>query len=270
MPGSGTQIITFTLRMLLLPVVRFCLRRAIKFQEFSAIARSVFIEAALRELEKSPASTSRLSVITGLTRREVDRLVKHAPHDEPGSNLIIKTIGQWNGDRRFTDKQGTPKPLNFDGIDSQFAKLVGQVSTDLNHHTVLFELERLGFVERAGGLAQLVVPAYISRENAREGAAMLSSDVSDLLRAVELNLFEDETVPHLHARTEYDNIAPEKLPEIKKWLLEFGRKIHADVRKYLARYDMDINPALRSTKPGARVKLGTFSYAANGGEKQRG
>ncbi len=266
---TGNQIIIFTVRLLLRPVVRFCLRRAVKFQEFTSIARSVFIESARTELERksSPVSTSRLSVITGLTRREVDRLIEAAPEARQEKNLVIKLVGQWAGDRRYCDARGEPKVLSSEGLDSQFAKLVAQISTDLNHHTVLFELERLGLVKRSAGKVSLVVPAYISRENAQEGVEMLSADMEDLLGAVESNVFEDTKHPHLHARTEYDNIAPDKLPEIRKWLLEFGRKLHAEVRRYLSRFDMDINPALRSNKPGARVKLGTFSHVVEQNER---
>jgi hypothetical protein len=271
MAAPGTQIIAFTLRMLLLPVVRFCLRRAVKFQEFSSIAREIFIEAARRELlaKDASASTSRLSVVTGLTRREVDRLVKSAPAAAEEQNLIIKVLGQWNGDRGFLDAHGNPKTLTFEGLESQFAKLVGLVSKDLNHHTVLFEMERLGFVVRQEDKVKLVIPAYITRENAKEGAQMLGSDVEDLVRAVETNVLESVKLPHLHARTEYDNIAPEKLPEIQRWLLEFGKKVHTEARKFLSRFDMDINPAVRSTKPGARVKVGTFSFAVERGERGR-
>ena len=269
MAAAGTRIITYTLRMLLLPVVKFCLRRAVKFQEFSSIARALFIEAAARELEgkRSRASTSRLSVVTGLTRREVDRLLAATPHAPAEQNLVIKVIGQWAGDRRFTDARGEPKALAYEGLASPFAKLVARVSTDLNHHTVLFELERLGFIARSNGGARLLIPAYITRENAEEGAEMLGADMDDLLRAVENNVFDGTPLPHLHARTEYDNIAAEKIPEIKKWLLDLGRRVHAEARKYLSRFDKDINPALRSSTPGARVKLGTFSYASDRSEK---
>lgn len=260
---AAREIFLESLEQLARPLVRYCLRHSIKFRELSDLLKRSFLRIAQEEIaqKKLAASASKLSVMTGLQRREVLRLLLAPESGENAANLITRIVGQWASDRRFCDKRGRPKALTFEGLQSDFARLVRVVSKDLSHHTVLFELERLGTVKRRQGKAVLVFPAHIPRGNIRAGLMMLAEDAHDLMCAVEENLSEKLSIPNLHARTQYDAVPREHLPEIRRWLIKFGQQIHDRARKYLSRFDTDINPKLRgrSASQRTRVVLGTFS-----------
>ncbi len=261
MAPSLHESLLISLRVVLRPVVGFCLRRAIKFQEFSEIARNLFIDEARKELtyQSVQESTSKLSVMTGLQRREIDKRLRAAGEAPQEENLITRVVGQWLGDKRFLDSKGKPRDLTTEGLRSEFASLVSVVSRDLNYHTVLFELERLGMARRDAGSVSLLVNAYVPHADPVEGFSLLSSDAADLINAVEDNVLRAAKPPHLHAKTTYDNIDPSRISEIREWLLEFGGRIHAEVRSYLASFDKDINPEAKGGD--ARVSFGTFSVA---------
>ena len=197
--------------------------------------------------------------MTGLQRRDVDRLIEQATSPELEDNVVTRVVGQWVSDRRFSDKRGRPRALRLEGKNSDFAKLVRLISKDLNHYSVLFELERLGLVVRKPDLVRLLAPDHQTKNDFERGFAILSKDASDLIVSVVENLKAENSPPNLHARTEYDNVSEAALPEIRRWFIALGQKVHAEARDFLSKFDRDINPKLREQGPGARVSLGTFS-----------
>lgn len=276
MKALSRQSLALSLRLMLRPVVRFCFRRSLKIQEFLDITKRVFFEVAAEELRlgAKEASTSKLALATGLTRREAARLAAQDQTAEPGMNIMTRIIGKWQSHPDYTSKQGQPRKLSAEGKDSEFAALVTSVSKDLNPYSVLFELERVGTVQRSGNKVELESDVFVPGANVEEGFRILSRDLADLIGAVEGNVVKQASPPHLHIKTHYDNIAVDRLPEIRTWLLEEGTKFHARVREFLAQHDKDLNPRLVAQPGGARVALSAFSFteerpaAAQTGEKR--
>ena len=249
------------LRALLRPIVTACVRRSIIFQDFSDVARSLFVEAGKDALasEGHEINVSRLSVLTGLQRREVSRLLSEKGEGRSTGGLLFKVLGQWRADKRFAVKPDVPRPLSFRGIDSEFGALVRSVNQDLNAYTILFELERLGMVEKRKELLYFIGDGALSVSDAQHGYELLSSDMEDLITAVDQNIASQSDFPNHHIKTRYDNIIEDAVPEIRRWLLDQGAKFHKEARKFLSKFDKDIQPRLHAKKGGARVALGSFS-----------
>ena len=267
------NLLTKTLKRLLAPAVRFCLRHALHVQDIEALVKEVLIEQASIELEGrgQKVNISRLSAATGLHRRDVMRLAGEdgeqkpaAPRTVEGKGLISRVIGRWQFDKKFLTPTHRPRTLTVGGADSEFNELVRSVSNDLNAGTVLRELERVGAVERTARGIKLITHVYQSKRDAVEGFRMLGEDLCDLTGSVEENIAGQSDVPNLHARTEFDNIYVDALPQIREWLLRRGTEFHAAAREYLASFDRDFaarSDAGRSS--GARVVIGTFSLTAD-------
>lgn len=259
---SQRQIFLQALEGLLRPLARFCLRRSLKLQEFIETAKTVFLQVAAEEIEREGAavSTSRLSVITGLHRRDVMRLFrKQETKLSADTSIVARVIGQWQQDSRFSTRSGKPLPLRFEGRNSEFMQLVRSVSKDLNPYTVMFELERIGAVSKDGDTIRLESNVYVPSGDIKEALSLLASDSADLAEAVEENIFRPQELPNLHIKTQYDNICPEFIPEIRKWFLDRGGIFHEEARKFLAKFDKDLNPKLADKEGGARAAVGTFS-----------
>lgn len=244
------------LKSILQPVLRFCIRHGISVQQVIETVKTVSLELASQEMEAAgeKATVSRLSVITGLQRRDITRLQQEKSTESATGSLAMRVLGQWENAARYQGKNKQPKVLSQD----EFRDLVSRVSTDVNPATLLFELERTGSIERtSAGQVQLKRRNYIPKGDPQEGFRVLAKDCDDLICSVEENVFEDES-PNLHGRTDFDNIAGEHLDEIRKWLVNEGSQFHQRVRQYLSKFDLDINPDAGKSG-GAQVSLGTFS-----------
>ncbi len=248
------------LRSLLRPIAFFCVRHALKLQDLIDCAKRVFLEAADREMERTGVakSASKIAVMTGMHRRDVSRLSGKDSPPRDDATLLSRVIGQWRGDARFLSDAGRPRILSIEGKESEFVQLVRTVSQDLNPYTVLFELERSASVERVPGGIQLRSAAFVASGDVRQALSILGSDIGDLVVAVEANVFQRITPPHLHIRTEYDNISADTLEELRLWLLEEGTKFHQRAQAFLAARDRDMNAQAEGKRQHIRVSLGSF------------
>lgn len=247
---------------MLRPIVDFAIARGVKFQDFVEIAKRGFVQGAERQLirEGKEVSHSRIAIMTGIQRPEVKRVLAREVKTEP-KDLVARLLGQWQHDRRFLDGRKKPKRLRIKGNQSEFARLVCLVSKDLNPHTVRFELERLGLIKVRDGMAALERAVFITSGDPEQTIRFGAEDASDLLRAVGDNAFLSNKTPHLHARTQYDNIPDEYVPQIREWLLDLGGQFHAECRQFLSSFDRDINPKSARSEGRNRVVVGTFSLS---------
>ena len=235
------NLLALTLR----PVAAFCLRHSLRLQDLIECAKIAFVRMAELELARSgrKSNVSRLSLMTGVHRRDVSQGAD--PLDRAGQerDLITKIIGQWQTDPRFITKSRSPRILSVEGQKSDFVDLVDSVSSDVNPATVLFELERIAAVHKSKSGLQLVSQTHTLKNDPVANFEILSRDLADLTQAVEHNAVLDERPHHFHARTEFDRVRADAIPEIKRWMLQEGFAFHARMREMLSKFDQDINPA---------------------------
>ncbi|MCB0328663.1 MAG: hypothetical protein KDD70_03335 [Bdellovibrionales bacterium] len=263
---KNSEVIPTAIRLLLRPVLRLCVRNSIKLQEILEMVKLVLVDVAKEDLERNgeAVSASKLSVVTGVHRKDVTRLERSGGEYKRPDNQIAKIMTQWQCDERFITKAGKPRVLHCEGRDSEFAELVGSVNgKDLSSYSVLFEMERLGMVERKGNSLKLKGRDYIHGDDVEAGLKVLAADANDLIAAVEENLFEEKNEKNLHLRTEFDRIPLTKLEEAKRWLLEEGSQFHKRARQYLSRLDLDLTPTEDSNQPVpcGRIAVGTFGVS---------
>jgi hypothetical protein len=226
------------------------LRRTLVFEAQSAI-----------EGASGAISVSKTSVITGIHRVEVARIIAGEERPKSKHDLLNRVIGLWTQSNEFRDpNSGKPRALTHQGLNSEFAKLVQSVSREVSHYPVLFELERIAAVETLGELISLKVVEYTPTGDIDHGLDILSEDIEALTSTVESNLVHDKSDPQLHLRTVYDNIDPAHLNSIRRWILNLGAKFHTEVREYLANLDRDVNPCL--PKGGERAKVSVSMFAS--------
>lgn len=261
------KIINFGLNKILFAVAKFCLRHSIRVQDLWELTKIAFVKAAEEELKTSShkITTSKISVMTGLQRREVDKILSGgiSVNDTSPKDLISKVIGQWLNDKNFITKNGEPRVLSFGDMQSEFYKLTAKVSNDLNPATVLYELERTGVIEKSPRGVKLVLNSYSPSGDYEKGFSILGEDVEDLISSVEENILypagdKRDQSNNLHARTIYDNVKNDALPALKKWILEEGHKFHSKLRDEISKYDLDINPDTKFKGKTAKVIVGSF------------
>jgi Family of unknown function (DUF6502) len=260
-----TDILPRVIGLLIRPVAKFCLLHAVKIQELIEILKAELYQAACQDLVKKnqKITISRLSVLTGLRRREIERLEQNSSSQEKdGSrkNLIAKVVGLWQQDKRFLTKAGTPRVLKAEGLDNEFATLTAKVSKELAAGTVLFELERLGIAKKTLQGIKLVSGTFVPKGNLIKGFELISQHIENLIEAASYNVLHTPKNPNHHLITEYDRIYPGDLDLINSWLLNEGHNFHLKVRKKLGQHDQDINPNPKFEDDGRKVVFASFSY----------
>jgi len=263
------QVKSDCLKQLLRPLVRLFLRHAYSSKEFIALGKEVFLEEATEELKRSNAkiNVSRLSYLSGLDRRDVKRMLEEERQPPSSLNLIGRLLTAWAQDKRFTTQSGKPRVLSYKGENSDFETLVAVLGKHAYPGSMLFELERAGLVEKTARGLRLKREEAPAIKNPNEGYEFLSEDIDDLIQSVEENLLTDKFPSNLHMRTTFDNIFLDKLPEVRRWLLNHGRRFHKEARDYLASFDKDLTQLKKSDEAraaGGRVALSAYSISEEG------
>jgi len=208
---------------LLRPLCRLLLRHHVPFAAFEELAKHTYVQVALEDFGipgKKP-TLSRASILTGLTRKDVQRLAadtapERAASDE-GYNRAARVLTGWARDAEFHDANGLPKVLApLEGPQS-FAMLVRRYSGDMPARAVLDELLRVGAVrEREDQTLELVTPAYVPRGGETEKLGILGSDVADLIATIDHNLQYGATDPRFQRKVMYGNYPAAQLPAFRK------------------------------------------------------
>ena len=142
------------LRMMLKPLVKLLISQGVSHADFSAAAKDVFVEMAIRHFDDGQKiNQSRVAILTGLTRKEVknviDRAMTAKSHGKNFSRPSRVLVG-WHSDPRYTGPYGVPLelPYEFDESDDRpsFKELVKSYSGDMAPAQMLKELIRVGAV----------------------------------------------------------------------------------------------------------------------------
>jgi len=168
-------------------------------------AKGAYLRAAMQAVaeHEGRVNISRLSVATGMTRKEVSALLNEASsHREVaitrkiGQQRALRVLRGWLGDPRFQKSNGQPDELLYRTGKKSFTLLVKNYGGDVTPKSVLRELERIEVVEVSEtGTLRLRTPHS-------RAAAEVHYKISDLSR-----LFEDFALaaigqdPKLEARS---------------------------------------------------------------------
>ena len=239
---------------LLRPLVRILLRNGVSYSTFSDFVKWVYVDVASKEfgIEGRKQSTSRVSVITGLSRKEVMRVRQLARPDDRAStekyNRAARVIAAWRRDRNFLDAKGQPAPLPMAGPGVSFSELVKRFSGDVPVRATLDELIRVGAVERLeDGRVSLLIRTYVPRSSDADKLHILGTDVAHLISTFDHNLKSDLIGPFFQRKVAYDILPDEVLPGFRKHSAKRAQALLESLDRWLAQRDRDIAPTVKGT-----------------------
>ena len=239
---------------LLRPLVRLLLRNGLTYGDFADLSKWVFMDVAAREfsIPGRKQSISRVSVITGLTRKEVSRLQKIKTPDDSAIahqyNRAARVISGWLRDKNFHDKNGQPADLHLDTGKHNFTDLVKKHSGDIPPRAILDELLRVGTVATdEDGKIHLLSDGFIPRTGEKDKLHILGTDVQFLLSTIDYNLQRVSQTPRFQRKVAYDNLPAEALPAFRELSAEKAQGLLIELDRYLSKQDRDLNPEVKGT-----------------------
>ncbi|MFM1849015.1 MAG: hypothetical protein RL417_2489, partial [Pseudomonadota bacterium] len=253
------------IRHYLKPIIRAFLRHGYSIHDLIVIGKELFIEAAQEELVNSgrKVNISRISVMTGLYRREISEYLKgkHQP-SEYSASLVARVLTKWETSPKFLDTSKCPRPLSWKVRGNEFSKLVYSVSKDTHDGTILAELKRAGLVTVENDIVTLIKREALIVGDIDRAAKIVETNLEGCLRSAEENFLHNPAPRNLHLKTAYDNLPVGKLPELKRWILEAGRDFHQRVRAYLSSFDQDTTEDIEgSGGGGGKIVVTSYSFA---------
>jgi len=196
-PPLQQDVVVTPVARLLRPLVRLLIRAGITFPAISDLLRELYVAVAETEFlldDGKPQTDSRVSLLTGIHRKEVHRLREAgAPiHNVPqalswGSQIIAR----WTGDPAYA-KGGVPRPLPRNSVESSdrsFETLVASVTRDVRPRAVLDEWLNQKLVRiDADDFVILQERAYLPRPGGAEQLYYFGRNVHDHVAAAVANI----------------------------------------------------------------------------------
>ncbi len=229
-PGEPSTALVRAITRLARPLVHLLITRGITYPYLANLLKTVYVAVATESLGED-ATTSRVSVVTGLQRKDIRRIQSEPPPDAaapPAISIGARLIGIWTGNARFRAKKtGEPLVLPRTSEGSRkpsFDELVRTVSTDIRPRVILDEWLRLGIVTvDPEGSIRLNSDAFVPQQGFDEKAYYLGRNVADHIATSVHNLLSDGT-PWFERAVYYDRLTPESIAYLRKRANELGMK----------------------------------------------
>ena len=275
--GTPSPVFVLALRKALRPVVHLMLARGITFGYLSELIKSLMVEVAVKDFQLTARETtdSRVSLLTGVHRKDVFRLRRGAPAQGEGMPDVMpfgaQLVAQWLGQPQYLDERGQPKPLAryaSEGGTQSFEGLVAGVNSDIRSRVVLDEWLRLGIVQLDDARRVcLNTQAFVPTKGFDELAFYFGHNLHDHAAAAAHNLMGLKP-PFMERSVHYTGLDADAIQKLAAQAEELGMKALVAVNKTAlkaisteSRLDQS-DSKVQSGAPGQRMTFGIYFYAA--------
>lgn len=276
--GTPPKSLLAAVKRLLRPLVRMLIAKGVGLPTMTDILKEVYVDVAASEfpVRGKRQTDSRISLLTGVHRKDVKRLREAADTIQDDSNtraprsigIGAQVVARWVGSPETIDDQGRPLPLprqaGSPGAPS-FDALVESVSKDVRPRAVLDEWIRLGVAELdKDGHVHLNQAAFVPEKGFDEKAFYLGRNIHDHLAAATHNLLEEGN-PTLERSVHYSDLTAASVALINKAAEDEGLRALLAINRLaldLAAKDKDKDDAILRANFGLYFHQGLSVFNA--------
>jgi hypothetical protein len=252
------------LAAILRPTVKLLLHSGISFDEFTNVAKAVFVHVATEEYKRRgrPANFSQVSAMTGISRKDVSKIrdPKLAERWTPDMEISpVNTILQhWHFDSDFSDGAGKARALPFEGAQS-FSTLVARHAGDIPAGAMKSTLQKAGVIQQdANGLLVVSKPYYYARQYDADFIRVLAFSASNhgltlthnsvVHQRGDLSNEAKRQIGRLERTVWSEHLSPEGIAKFKQWVDDSAPRFLEKCNRTLARHELPRN-AWDSNRP---------------------
>lgn len=247
---------------LLVPLARWLVHNGVTYSSFAPALKSVFVEAARRELAESGGkqTDSALSVLSGVQRRDIrqqgDDALAAAQPKMP--SIASQVFTRWLTDAALRSKRDEPMPLPKSGAAPSFDALAREMSSDVHPRTLLSEMQRLGLVRIDGDTVHLQSQAFVPQRGFDETVEIFAANAADHLAAAAHNLRGDGSDRFLEHSVFASGVSPRSAQALAATARRLWRPAFQQMaREATQRYQQD----QRDDTGTMRMRFGVYYYA---------
>ena len=193
-------------------------------------------------------SKARIAIVTGLTRKEVQRLTELDERSERPVKSSLSRIGRvlsgWHTDPEFTGPYGMPLEIRYDSDvqnDTTFSRLVQLYSGDMTPRAMLDELMRVGaVVETDQNWFKVLRREYVPDTLAPDFLERIGTSVHDFVHTIESNLEKEAPGKGRFERTvkRDGGMRTEDLPLFDEYVRNKCQLLLEDIDNWLSKLPM--------------------------------
>ena len=272
--APAASLIT-ALRHLLRPLVRLLTSQGVTYPMLADLLKQIYVDVAVRHfgLDGQPPTDSRVTLLTGVHRKDVKRL-REAPGGEPAGETMPQLVAlgaqlaaAWTTRRELVDRSGRPRPLPrlaSHGGTRSFEGLVASISKDIRARSLLDEWLRLGVVEIDDqDRVRLRTAAFVPSRGFEEKAFYFGHNLHDHAAAASHNL-GTEGPPFLERSVHYEGLEADSVAHLAA--LAEKRGMAALQAVYKRAKDAAARDR-KSTAPKQRMTFGVYFYSEPSAEE---
>lgn len=240
------------------------------WREFASISKTTFVEVASEEygIKKRQTNISRVSILTGISRKEVRRQ-RELLDSEPEINLPNKTtdatrlLSGWHQDEVFLDNNKKPLALPLHG-EASFTELCHRYGGNVPVTAMLKELKRVNAVAENGTDKLTVLRRYYMPVSFdAEWILNAGSVFADLGININYNLQNDAENPsRFLGRATNHSIPVKALPDFRDFLEQQGQEFLEQIDSWLTQHGSDIE--------SNTIRVGAGLFQIQDTDKDRG
>lgn len=253
-------------RALLRPIASVVLKCGMTWREFSELSKSVFVSVATDEfgIRGRPTNISRVSILTGISRKEVKRqrdlLAEPEIAVSPKTTDATRLLSGWHQDPDYTDKDGKPLHLPAQGTNPSFRSLFSAYGGDTPEQTLVRELLKAGSIEKDSKGRYVAKRRYHMPMDMDEGGLrFFGTNLYDHANTLCKNVTGDTEVRWLEGFAVDDHVHPDAVEDFRAYIDERGQQFLEEIDDWLSQRRVD--PDDSESTP---VRLGLGVYAIEG------
>jgi len=236
---SLSQVLLESAAKILKPLVRLWITHGVTYQMASELLKRVYIETAREHFVEEDASGTRLSLLTGINRKEIKRLLQEdevSPESDGITSFASAVHDMWRTAKRYRGRDGTPKTLfrRAAGQELSFDNLVRSITTDHRPSALLHELSRLGVIEiisatnALGEQIRLTPNAFLPRRTVIDRIQQVTATMQDQNAAAVANALSDEPI-FLERYVAADQLSEASAQMLHQHARLMWQKVHDDM-----------------------------------------
>lgn len=239
---------------LLGPLARLLVARGVLFPDLAERLKAHYVQAASEQAGEK-ITDSRLSVMTGLQRRDIARLREATPRAERPNHLAT-LIARWRTDPAY---QGCDLVKN--GPAPSFEALAFDVRRDVHPRTMLDTLLAAGTIEVTGDdLIRLVQRSYQPLAGSDDQLTYLTRNLGDHIAAATDNVM-GRTPPHFERAVHYGELTQEQVDALRAAHDAGQMKVFEDLSRQAAEMK-----AQNTGAAACRFRAGAYFYTEDDAE----
>jgi len=246
------------------PLVVLFLRNSVPYQTASDWLKRIYVDVAFenKEFRINPAkkqTKTRVAVLTGLSRVEIDRVLKiEKPLEvtEQKWNRATKVLSGWSTDKDYLDGSGKPKKIAVRG-ELSFSTLVEKYSGGATMRSILDDLVKVKSVTTDENEVVLVRQDYTSEPNKQKlfDLEIAGTSTGDILNTL---VFNDGAIKKEGKRYQKFVVAwsipEENIDEVKRFIYKEADNLLVSIDNQLtAKYT-------ETVKNSKRLGLGAYYF----------